>query len=215
MRRIVLTTLLASVTSLASVQALEAQRVAVPRMTNPHPRHVFVPPLFTYPFYSDAFYDAGYPTGQQSPIILVQAPAQAQPETASPAPVTRPTDPLVIELQGGRYVRVSGEDAAGSEMIDQQPASRALARPAIATNQPSHELAPVVLVFRDSHREEITDYTIADSAIYARADYFTAGSWNKKIELTTLDLPQTLALNRSRGVAFRLPSAPNEVITRP
>ncbi len=215
MRNIVLTTLLAAVTFLASVQSLSAQRVAVPRMTNPHPRHIFVPPLLTYPFYSDAFYDAGYPTSQQSPIILVQAPAQAQPETAAPAAVTPPAEPLVIELQGGRYVRVSGEDAAGSEMIDQQPASRALARPAISPNQPSQELAPVILVLRNGNREEVTDYTIADGVIYARADYFTGGSWNKKIEITTLDLPETFALNRSRGVAFRLPSGPNEVITRP
>jgi len=214
MRRIVLTTLLAAVTRLASVQSLEAQRVAVPRVTNPHARPAFFPPLFASPFYSDAFYDAGYPVGPQPPIILVQAPSQAQPET-SPAAVTPPAEPLVIELQGGRYVRVSGEDAAGSEMIDQQPASRALARAAIATNQPSHELAPVILVLRDGNREEITDYTIADGVIYARADYFTAGSWNKKIELTALDLPQTFAVNRSRGVPFRLPSAPNEVITRP
>jgi len=215
MRNIVLTTLLAAVTFLASVQSLSAQRVAVPRMTNPHPRHIFVPPLLTYPFYSDAFYDAGYPTSQQSPIILVQAPAQAQPETAAPAAVTPPAEPLVIELQGGRYVRVSGEDAAGSEMIDQQPASRALARPAISPNQPSQELAPVILVLRNGNREEVTDYTIADGVIYARADYFTGGSWNKKIEITTLDLPETFALNRSRGVVFRLPSGPNEVITRP
>lgn len=213
MHRIVLTTLLAAATSLASVPLLEAQRIAVPRMTNPHPRHVFVPPLFTYPFYSDAFYDTAYPVGQP-PIVLVQAPLPAQPETAS-APVTPPAEPLVIELQDGRYVRVSGEEVAGSEMIDQQPPSRALARPTIATNQPSHELAPVILVFRDGKHEEITDYTIADGVIYARADYFTGGSWNRKIELTALDLPETFALNRSRGVAFRLPSAPNEVITSP
>jgi len=215
MRRIVLTTLLAAVASLASVPSLSAQRVAVPRMTNPHPRPAFVPPLFAYPFYSEVFYDAGYPAGQQSPIILVQAPAQAQPEAAALAPVTPPAEPLLIELQGDRYVRVSGEEAAGSEMIDQRPASRALARPAIATNQPPHELAGVILVFRNGNREEITDYSIADGIIYARADYFTGGSWNKKIELTALDLPQTFAVNRSRGVAFRLPSAPNEVITRP
>ena len=214
MRRIVLTTLLAGVTSLASVRSLEAQRIFAPHVTSPHARPAFFPPLFASPFYSDALYDAGYPVGPQPPIILVQAPAQAQPETA-PTPVTPPAEPLVIELQGDRYVRVSGEDAAGPEMIDQQSASRAMTRPAIASNQPSHELAPVILVFRDGNHEEITDYTIADGVIYARADYFTVGSWNKKIELTALNLPETFALNRSRGVAFRLPSASNDVITRP
>jgi len=215
MRNIVLTTLLAAVTFLASVQSLSAQRVAVPRMTNPHPRHIFVPPLLTYPFYSDAFYDAGYPTSQQSPIILVQAPAQAQPETAAPAAVTPPAEPLVIELQGGRYVRVSGEDAAGSEMIDQQPASRALARPAISPNQPSQELAPVILVLRNGNREEVTDYTIADGVLYAAADYATTGAWNRKVELASLNVPETIATNSSHGLRFQLPSAPNEVIVGP
>ncbi len=74
---------------------------------------------------------------------------------------------------------------------------------------------PAVLVFRDGHREEVSEYTIADGALYTRTDYYTAGSWNRQIELSALNLPDTVKSNQSRGVRFQLPSSPNEVIVRP
>jgi hypothetical protein len=51
--------------------------------------------------------------------------------------------------------------------------------------------------------------------MYSSADYWSSGSWNKKIQLADLDVPGTLRLNQERGVKFVLPSAANEVITRP
>ena len=51
--------------------------------------------------------------------------------------------------------------------------------------------------------------------IYARGDYWTNGSWSKQIPVSQLDLPATFKANQERGVTFRLPAAPNEVITRP
>jgi hypothetical protein len=74
--------------------------------------------------------------------------------------------------------------------------------------------APAVLIFRDGHREEVRDYTIANGILYARGDYYVDGYWNKQISLASLDLPQTLQANASRKVKFDLPSSPNEVITR-
>ena len=71
------------------------------------------------------------------------------------------------------------------------------------------------LVFRDGHREQVFDYTIADGVLYAHADYFTTGSWNRKIELSSLNLSETVKSNQSQGVRFQLPSAPNEVIVGP
>jgi hypothetical protein len=72
-----------------------------------------------------------------------------------------------------------------------------------------------VLVFRDGHREEVSAYTITGGAIYAPADFYRDGSWNRKIELSSLDLPETLKSNYSRGLRFQLPRAPNEVIVGP
>jgi len=72
-----------------------------------------------------------------------------------------------------------------------------------------------VLVFRDGHREEVSDYTIADGVLYARGDYYRDGAWNRKIELKSLNLPETIHSNDARGVHVQLPTSPNEVITRP
>ena len=78
-----------------------------------------------------------------------------------------------------------------------------------------HDLPPALLVFRDGHSEEVRDYTIADGVLYARGDYYTDGYWSKKIDLSTLNVSQTLAANAARNVKFVLPASPNEVITRP
>ena len=77
------------------------------------------------------------------------------------------------------------------------------------------ELAPVLLVFRDGHSEEVRDYTIAEGILYATGNYYTDGYWNKKIALSTLNVAQTLEANATRNVKFVLPESSNEVITRP
>lgn len=180
--------------------------------------------LFADPLYADALYSSGYPVASQPPIIFLQAPAA----TANSVPERLPSpQPLMIELQGNRYVRVSGEDASGVEMIDgatmidgervdRQPSSRPLEKSGTTTQAVApRELPPVVLVFRDGRREEVSEYAIADGVLYASSDYYSVGSWNKKIALSSLNLPQTVSLNSSRGVRFQIPAAPNEVIVRP
>ncbi len=73
----------------------------------------------------------------------------------------------------------------------------------------------MIFVFRDRHREQSNDYSIISGVIYARGDYWTNGYWSKQIPLSQLDLPATFQANQERGIVFRLPSAPNEVVTRP
>ena len=77
------------------------------------------------------------------------------------------------------------------------------------------DLPPATFVFRDGHREQSDDYSSISGVIYTRADYWTSGSWSKQIPLAQLDLPATFRVNQEQGVPFRLPNAPNEVITRP
>jgi hypothetical protein len=128
----------------------------------------------------------------------------------------------MIELRGDRYVQVSGPDSSGAEMISPEksdPTQNPTRRSQGPSSAPIHtsapaELPPAILVFRDGHREETSDYTIADGVLYTRGDY-TNGSWNRKIELSSLNLPETIQSNESRGARFRLPSSPNEVIVRP
>ncbi len=115
--------------------------------------------------------------------------------------------PLMIELQNGRYVRVNRAAGDGGAVLLDLAPDRA--------PSPPHELAPVLLFFRDGHSEEVRNYTIADGILYASGDYYTDGYWNKKIELSTVNVPQTLEVNAQRNVKFALPKSSNEVITRP
>ena len=204
-----------------------------------------------FPFFDDSFnpddiYSTGYPVASQPPAILLQA-ARA---FAGPANYMDRIDednsrelasaqPLVIELQNGRYVRVNSTPSNGEALpltlapdraLSEQPQPSKSTRshstplaasnvtsqpPAIAATPPQHDLAPALLLFRDGHSEEVRDYTIADGILYARGDYYTDGYWNKKIALSTLNVSQTLAANAARNVKFVLPASPNEVITRP
>jgi hypothetical protein len=174
---------------------------------------------FPYPlvFFADSFdYEAqSRPlVSSQPPIVVTQAPVMRAPQEM-PEPLPPPAQPLLIELQGGHYIRVNGEEPAAAEMLDQE-SSPALKHGGSSTPAiPSQTLAPAVLVFRDGHREEVGAYTIADGVLYAQGNYYTDGSWNRKIDLSSLNLPATIEASRSRGVHFLLPTAPNEVVTRP
>ena len=156
------------------------------------------------PLYSSDFYDAGYPVASQPPAVVMQPPA------ASPSTERAPADPLMIELQGDHYVQSgAADDRSAGSLISIPPETTSFAKT-------QHEdLKPVILIFRDGHQEEVRDYTIADGVLYARANFYADGAWNKKIELARVNVADTIATNQSRGVAFRLPASPNEVITRP
>jgi hypothetical protein len=165
--------------------------------------------------YTDYLYGQGYPVASQPPVIFMQAPTADSARANARSEMTQPVEPLMIELQGDRYVRVSGEDQSGVNMIgaeQNQPGGA----PEIATSTAQRGDAPsVVLVFRDGHREEASDYTIAGGVLYTRSNYYADGSWTKQIDLSSLNLPETVASNKSRGAPFRLPSSPNEVIVGP
>ncbi len=197
-----------------------------------HARAFFYPLAFSDPFYSDYLSSTGYPVASQPPVIILQtAPSASQAERLS-SPGESPAQPLMIELQGDRYVRVSGEEMPGAQFIDSEAVAGASTSgrkprasdsgipasgipysvtPAVAAK----ELPPAVLVFRDGRSEEVSEYTIADGVLYTRSDYYTTGSWNRKIALSSLNLSETVKSNQARGVRFRLPSASNEVIVGP
>lgn len=136
------------------------------------------------------------------------APAMPWQNTFTPPPP--PATPLMIELRGDRYIQVSGDEPSTARVIDavQTP-------PSSQTRAQTASRATTILVFRDGHREEIADYTIAQGTLYASADFYSSGAWNRKIDLSTVNVAETTSSNQSRGIAFRVPSAPNEVIVGP
>ncbi len=217
MRRLLLIALLASFAPCVNAQRMGAASPHFAARFNRggHPHAFFYPLAFADPFYADYLSSTGYPVASQPPMIILQSPQARAPEPERFAPQAQP---LMIELQGDRYVRVSGPESSGSEMIDRMPDRSPLA--ASSSGAPLHspaipELPPAILIFRDGHREEASEYTIADGVLYTRADYYATGSWNRRIELSSLNLPETVKSNQSHGVKFPLPSSPNEVIVRP
>jgi hypothetical protein len=180
-------------------------------------RGSFAYPLGLFSDYSDALYRSGYPVASQPPVIILQGAAPAAVEAPKAFGFPAPAQPLMIELQGDRYVRVSGDVNSGAELetVALQTEAKVNQRPAVARVAGAEELPSAVLVFRDGHREEVAEYTIADGALYAQGDYYVSGSFTKKIELKSLDLSETVKSNRSRGIAFRVPASANEVIVRP
>lgn len=126
--------------------------------------------------------------------------------SAPPEPAPARLEPLLIEWRGDRYVRIAS---------DANPAPPDYAAPTATLPTTAHAVSPAVLVFRDGSRQEVSNYTIVGDALYTDGDRWVSGSWSKKIALASLDVASTLRANQERGVAFRLPTSPNEVVVRP
>jgi hypothetical protein len=181
--------------------------------------------LLGYPgFYSESDYDSGE-VSQQPQVIVVQAAAPAPPPTP-PAP----RESLLIEWQGDRFVRstASAKASEGAQIApdySERSASLLSSTAQASTGlsvpkqnsavQPPRELPPAVLVFHNGRREEVSEYTIMSGVIYSKADYWTTGSWTRKIQIADLDVPATLKVNQERGLKFVLPASSNEIVTRP
>lgn len=204
-----------------------------------------------FPFLGDSFdpndiYSSGYPVASQPPPFLMEAlrsmagpAADSMGAASSPLNTSVPSssEPLMIELQNGRYVRVNRSAADGeasplaaltenpqsanmksARLAPSRPAQHAVSNstpPAPLAASPMRELPAAVLIFQDGHRVEVRDYSIADGSLYARGDFYTDGYWNKRIDLANLDVAQTQQANLDRNVKFVLPASPNEVVTRP
>ena len=181
-----------------------------------HSRHSSTGSGYVPYFYDD--YDSE-PEASEPPAQTVEPASQPAPAV----PVSKPG--LVLELQGDHWVRLANyaepQNGEHSGQPTLEPGAKPVS-PAPAASphrtqaaEPSSQLPPAVLVFRDGHEEEIRKYTIVGTTIYTSSDYWNSGSWTRKIQIVDLDVPQTLRLNQERGAKFTLPSGPNEVMMRP
>ena len=95
-------------------------------------------------------------------------------------------------------------------VIDTPPARREIADeaedslpPVATTAKHDHDASPVdptVLVFRDGHKQEVSNYAIMGQTVYV------FDSRTQKIALGDLDVPATIKANDDRGVEFQLPA---------
>ena len=170
--------------------------------------------LFPY-FYAGGEFEYA-PIAPEAPPIQIVVPQNPQP----PAPAASPVRPLLLENQNGQWVRVpTGSDTPAilqSTKPDSAkvsaPNSGYVELPVAATPVPA--LPPAVIVFRDGHTEEVAKYMIQGETLFTNADYWSTGSWTRKIPLSSVDIPASMKLNKERGTKFNLPSGPNEVMIR-
>jgi hypothetical protein len=170
-------------------------------------------------WYGDPFFYSDYPSQSvvyeppASPVVVVQSAAAAASEPKA--------EPLMIEWQGDHYVRFSGQRGSTEATNVTLDYSEVAPNAPAAVNERSEgrpsrlDLPPAVLIYRDGHREAVSDYVIASGTLYARGDYYRDGFWTKTVQLSALDIPATVRANADSGVNFVLPSGPNEVVTRP
>jgi hypothetical protein len=173
-------------------------------------------PLGSRGFYlgDTPFYYTDYPFQQfaaepASPQVLVmRSPADTPQESKS--------EPLLIELRGDRYVRFGGvqKPARGTNALPDYAEELPTKSSARAVSKTT-ELPPAMLVYRDGHQEEVSDYAIVGTVMYVRGDFWQNGYWTKNIQLSALNIPATMKTNQDNGVKFVLPAGPNEVVTRP
>jgi hypothetical protein len=158
--------------------------------------------LYGWPYVADYGYD-GEPPDYTYEYPRPEREPEAAPQPA-PAVPTSPPSPLLLELHGDQWVQVGNFTTPSGQTQTEK-----------MQYQPGKEIPPAVLVFRDGHSEEISSYSIIGPVIYTKADYWSSGSWTRKIQIADLDLPATLKHNQQRGVKFELPSGPSEVMLRP
>jgi len=90
--------------------------------------------------------------------------------------------------------------------LAEYPQPEAIGPAASAPPAPQHDdrpVEPTVLVFRDGHKQEVSNYAIMGQVVYVFDDHA------KKIALADVDVPATIKANDDRGLEFKLPpSAP-------
>lgn len=188
---------------------------ANPRRT----RRIYAGTGFAPYFYADYDSEPGIMDAPGNQIV------EQGPPPASVAPVTKPPESLVLELQGDHWVRITNYGQSQTVGQSGQPGREgAFNLPSVASPvttrqiqqvQPASELPPAVLVYRDGHREQIGKYLIMGTTIYTSADYWSSGTWTREVPIVELDVPATLKLNQERGANFSLPSRSSEVMIRP
>ena len=127
----------------------------------------------------------------------------------TPQPATTPAEPgrtCTPDLRPSRrctsWSICPQQNAAVAE--DDEALQRRAERKRTATPISAPDAKPVdptVLVFRDGHHQEVTNYAIMGQTVYVFDTH------TQKIALTDLDVAATVKLNDDRGVDFHVPAA--------
>jgi len=78
--------------------------------------------------------------------------------------------------------------------------------PAMPNAVPVKPIPKTIFIFSNGDQLEADHYTV-----YPKFLHVTADGQDRSIPLTALDLPETIALNRQRGINLKIPTSGNEV----
>lgn len=134
---------------------------------------------YAVPYYVPAYDSSyGYDSGGGGPYLYSGLPAEQ-------------TLHIVVDLPPSKY-------AADPDGDDE-----AMGLPAAPLQHREADAAPLdatVLVFRDGHQQEVSNYAIMGQTLYIFDGH------RQKIGVSDLDIPATIRLNDDRGVDFHLPN---------
>ena len=120
------------------------------------------------------------------------------PELYSGPPIG-PNDPImhmVVEQPPARVIPVRRHRMPRQAPPDYQSNQRSPEQSAARDAKPNE---PSVLVFRDGHQQEVSNYAIMGQTVYV------FDKRTQKIALADLDVPATIKANDDRGLEFKIP----------
>jgi hypothetical protein len=134
---------------------------------------------YAVPYYAYPSDDSGY-YGSGGGPYLYSGPPQGQ---------TPPADQTLHVIVDAAPQRPAPRD----DVADEQPSRPAAAIPDAKPGEPT------LLVFRDGHKQEVTNYAIMGQTVYV------FDNKTKRIALADLDVPATIKANDDQGVEFEVP----------
>jgi hypothetical protein len=145
-------------------------------------RHHIRRPFVVYSPYYEGYAPYAYPYYYDGEDYSASADSQA------------PSDDYRDDYRENDDHQVLDQDYRAESSLPKEQSSERSPEP--VANQPS-----TLLIFKDGHQQEISNYAIVGSTLYDLSD-----GRSKKVQLAELDLSATVKENDERGVEFQLPA---------
>lgn len=159
-------------------------------------------PGYFYPGYLPPYYYDPYGYGYAPPVVMEDnssLPGAGTFNSAAPPyqqmySPNAGTNSVIDEEQGGSFY-------ARPEVPPVAPVVPPQSQGVVTTNGGEESDVRTLLIFKDGHQLEVTNYAIMGSTVYV----FTGD--RRKIPLSDIDLDATIKANEQRGVDFHVPAA--------
>lgn len=147
----------------------------------------------------------GYSYAYPYPVVVVpvqdQEVEQSEYEAEPPAPTVYERRP-VVRLAPNPTPGTEDDSRYGQHYLDSRERREPVQEEATPRRDmtPEPEPIPIIVIFKDGHQKEISNYAIVGDTLYE-----LGAVTSHKIKLADLDLKATADKNEERGVEFNLP----------